>query len=74
MEWGHRRGNIQDGVGPLLRTCSEGERQYVERRSSGVWSSPSLAVGLLVRVCGWGLGPARWRGSPSVDIGPWVGV
>ena len=27
------------GAGPLLRTCAEGERQHVERRASGVWSS-----------------------------------
>ena len=27
------------GVGPLLRTCVEGERQHVERRASGVWGS-----------------------------------
>ena len=33
----------------------------------------SLEVGPLVRVCGWGLGPARWPGSPSVEVGPWVG-
>ena len=22
-----------------------------------------------MRVCGWGLGPARWTGSPSVEVG-----
>ena len=27
-----------------------------------------------VRVCGWGLGPVRWRGSPSVEVRPWAGV
>ena len=27
------------GAGPLLRPCAEGERQHVERRGSGVWSS-----------------------------------
>ena len=36
---GPRRGNVQAWAGPLLRTCAEGERQHVERRASGVWSS-----------------------------------
>ena len=30
---------LKCGVGPLLRTCAEGERQHVERRASGMWSS-----------------------------------
>ena len=37
----------------------------------------SLEVRPWVRVCGWGLGPAPWRGSqrgsPSVEVGPWGG-
>ena len=27
------------GVGPMLRTCTEGDRQHVERGASGVWCS-----------------------------------
>ena len=36
---GPRRAIFKSGVGPLLRTCGERERQHVERRASGVWSS-----------------------------------
>ena len=30
---------FKPGSGSLLRTCAEGERQHVERRASGMWSS-----------------------------------
>ena len=46
----------------------------------GFWSVEfrNLEVRPWVRVCRWGLGPARWRasqrGSPSVEVGPWVRV
>ena len=36
---GPRRATFKRGAGPLLRTCVEAERQHVERRASGVWSS-----------------------------------
>ena len=31
--------SVDSKVGQGLRTCTEGERQHVERRASGVWSS-----------------------------------
>ena len=39
--WGQSLGRVtfKHGVGPLLRTCTDGERQDVQRGSSGVWSS-----------------------------------
>ena len=46
------------------------------RGKEGLWSVEfrSLEVGPWVRVCEWCVGPERWRGSPSVEMGPWVGV
>ena len=37
--WNLGRGGVWAGMGPRLRTCMEGERQHVQRRASGVWSS-----------------------------------
>ena len=53
---------FKHGVGPLLRACTEGERQHVQR--GGLWSVElwSLEVRPWVRVCGWGLGPAWLEG------------
>ena len=43
MGWGSRlrTHTVEKALvaGPLLRICTEGERQHVERRASGVWSS-----------------------------------
>ena len=39
--WGRGLGGAIFNLGmvPLLRTYTEGERQHVQRRASGVWSS-----------------------------------
>ena len=80
MQWdlGGWRVMFKRGAGPLLRTCRG--RGEAACGKEGVWSVRlrSLEVGPWGRVCGWGLGPDRWRGSqrgsPSVEVGPRVGV
>ena len=57
-------------AGPLLRTCTEGERQHMERRTSRVWrlefGGRALSEGV-----GWGLGSVGQDGdSEGRGLGP----
>ena len=60
-------------AGPLLRMYRRGEaaRPKEGLQSVEFWG---LEARPWVRVCGCSLGPAHWRGSLSVEVGPWVGV
>ena len=72
MGWGLGGATFKCGAGPLLRTCTRGE---AARGKKGLWSVEfwGLEVRPCLRVCGWGLGPAHWRGSLSAEVGPQVG-
>ena len=65
---GPRWVTFKRGAWPLLRTCGEEERQHVERRASGVWSSEfggrALSEGVWV-----GFRPSSLEGVSECRVG-----